>query len=76
MNYSLTLLPAGVLSDVLNLLFDRLESRADASKMDDAAAATGDEDKAEEEEHKEDSEDEVIEKLFARCFKFLVALAR
>ena len=69
-------MPAGFLSDVLNLLFDRLEARADVPQMEEAAPATGGKATKEEEEHKEDSEDEVMEKLFARCFKFLVALAR
>jgi len=60
---------------VLNLLFDRLNSRADASQMEDTEGAAEGEATAEEEEDKEDSED-VMETLFARCFKFLVALAR
>lgn len=68
-------MPEGFLSDVLNLLFDLLEARADVPQMEEAAAATGGEATRKEEEHK-DSEDEVMEKLFARCFKFLVALAR
>ena len=62
---------------MLNLLFDRLDNRADVPQMEEAAPPPGGEATAEvEEEHKEDSEDEVMEKLFARCFKFLVALAR
>ena len=44
--------------------------------MDDNYRSTVGEATTEEEDDKKDSQVEVIEKLFARCFKFLVALAR
>ena len=61
---------------MLYLLFDRLGSRADGSQMEGTEGAAEGKDAAEEKEDKEESEDDIIERLFARCFKFLVALAR
>lgn len=60
---------------MLNLIFDRLDSRVDASQMNEAAVATGGvAEKARIEECEEDLNE--LEMLFAGCFKFLVALAR
>lgn len=60
---------------MLNLIFDRLDSRAEASQLDESADATGGVAEAGVEDG-EESEEEIVEKLFARCFQFLVALAR
>ena len=75
--YSLSLCFVGVFSDVLNLIFDHLDSRVEAFQKDKSAVATGGVPVAEEAGVQECGEDfRCLEMLFAGCFKFLVALAR